>query len=411
MLNPVTDGAARIIAGHGVDALTNQLFDKQPGSHLLDQGGHIVAIARHDQVLRAACIGSGLQTQAPRRITAEHITLQFAVCHDVSIVGRDSLTIVSHTGHSFKQMRPLLDRHEFRKNLLANGIQQERRAPVLGAAGYRADRVADKAARELRREQDRNPGRLDLARTQSIHGALRSSLTDIANGLQISRIAGGGVMVVALHLAAFFTEHDATNAVTGFPVAADKAMRITIRTNAAIGRDRGTLGVLDERIVTQSCLLTLYRQRYGLLRAQLPRVVKVEIRNVLAHQLGVRQTGMFVLGGVIGKSAGFLYDFTNRCRRHVRGARIAFALIFVDGNPEATVIGKLQVFHFAQPGSRGQPLIVTRSNLGLINPLGNGLIQRDLQQRFQFLLTRRIRCGNVVHVAILSKPVPNPGVA
>ena len=75
-------------------------------------------------------------------------------------------------------MRALLNGQEIRKYFLADRVQQKRRATVLRAAGYCADRVAEEALGKFGNEYDGRAGRRQFAGTQTIDGAPGCSLAD-----------------------------------------------------------------------------------------------------------------------------------------------------------------------------------------------------------------------------------------
>ena len=134
ILDPVADRTPGVIAGNGVDAMPDQFLDQQPCPHVGKQGIHALHVARNDQVLCTPGVSRGLQPEPPRRVAAQDVALQYAVRNDVTVVGRYTLAIVGHARHALRNMGPLQDTDEFREDLFADGIEQERGTPVLCAA-------------------------------------------------------------------------------------------------------------------------------------------------------------------------------------------------------------------------------------------------------------------------------------
>ena len=75
--------------------------------------------------------------------------------------------------------------------------------------------------------------------------SLRRHLANVLRRLKFAGVARGAVMKVALHVAMRTGQHDATHAVAGLRVAADKAVRIAVGPGAAIGRDGRPFGVVN----------------------------------------------------------------------------------------------------------------------------------------------------------------------
>mmetsp|Transcript_20918 Transcript_20918/g.80503 ORF Transcript_20918/g.80503 Transcript_20918/m.80503 type:complete len:235 (+) Transcript_20918:3977-4681(+) len=85
VLDPVAAGAARVVAGHVVDALPHQLGHQQAATQAPHHGRKIVArrggAAAHAQIVRAAGMAGGLQAQLARRVAGQEIALQHAARH------------------------------------------------------------------------------------------------------------------------------------------------------------------------------------------------------------------------------------------------------------------------------------------------------------------------------------------
>ncbi len=305
--------------------MTDQLLDDEARAHSLDQCVETPGLARHEQVLRAAGVCRRLQTQPPRRVTAQYVALQHAVRDDIAIVCRHAFSIVRPARHGFFKVRPFLDLHEIREDLLAGGIEQERCAPILRTARDSADRVTDEAAGELGNEQHWCACRRDLACTQAGNRAPGRCFADGFTVFEITGIARGTVIVIALHLVALGREHDAADAVAGLRVAADKAMRIAVRARAAIAGHRGAFRIIDAWIETQCRRLAIDGHRDRIACLDGPGVIEVQVPDLHAHQRRIGEPRILVFSRAGGKCAGFLDGFANGFRAHVGSACVPLA--------------------------------------------------------------------------------------
>jgi len=85
------------------------------------------------------------------------------------------------------------------ENLLAEGVDQERRLAVQRAAARRLHEISEQPAGEWRLEQHGALARADLARRQARERAPRGVIADRFGGREFGMDARGRVPVVALH--------------------------------------------------------------------------------------------------------------------------------------------------------------------------------------------------------------------
>ena len=151
VFNPKTTGAARVIAGHAVDALPHQFSDIKPATHFFHQAGQIVRglWGSDDQIVNPAGVAGGLQTQLAGRITAQHVALEHSIPQQLAIPGGNAFGVERTAGECTRQVRSLLHLHEGREQPLTGAVKQERGAPVLAGAADRTDKMRKQAARHF----------------------------------------------------------------------------------------------------------------------------------------------------------------------------------------------------------------------------------------------------------------------
>src|SRR5215472_5020134 len=157
MLDPEAARAARIIAGHAVDALPHELGHQQSGIEPGEEGlaAQPAVARRHDQVVNPPGVARGLQSQPPRRVAAEHVAVEHAVADQLAIARRGALLVERAARERLRQMRPLVHLEKGGKYPRAGGVEQERRLAVLAGAADGADEMPDEAARHVGGEGDR----------------------------------------------------------------------------------------------------------------------------------------------------------------------------------------------------------------------------------------------------------------
>ena len=110
--------------------------------------------------------------------------------------------------------------------------------------------------------------------------------------------------------------------------------------------DVGTVGIDDAAVGFQTGLFALLGKGNGFFAAQIPFVVFVQIAHGFSHQIGIRQTGVFVFGGVSRNVAGSLHGCFQCLRRQIRRAGAAFALPEIYGDVQRFVLLVLDLLDF-----------------------------------------------------------------
>ena len=167
-------------------------------------------------------------------------------------------------------------------------------------------------------------------------------------------------------------------------------MRIAIRARAAVCRHGCTFRVVDARIELQARCFAGDCQVDGIGCLDWPWVIEIQVLYVAAHQIRISQTRMFVLCRARRERTGFVDSFTNRFRTYVRCAGAAFALVLVDGYPQAAIIRVFEVFDIPQSRRRGQTSVAADSNFCLIHAALCRLFERTAHESFKFFSSHEV---------------------
>jgi hypothetical protein len=244
--------------------------------------------------------------------------------------------------------------------------------------------MTPQAARQLGGEQHRRlPGR-QLAAAKSRHRTLTCAPADGGSVHQVFAAARMAVPVVALHLLVLRADHGTAQGMLRALAQADKAMRIAIDRETAMGRQTGSLALRDAGVDGQRRGLALARQVDGLFDRQLPRVIEVQRREFMGHARGIGQpvAGVFLRGA--GDVAGRLHRVGNAGGTQVARRRVAFALAEIDGEAEVAVILEFQAVDLAPAHVDAVAAADREAGLGLRGAGGACALQRLLDQGFQF---------------------------
>src|SRR2546428_358991 len=114
------------------------------------QRGNIFGTVRAHQVVVAAGISGRHKPELPRRVAAEKIALYHAIAHDIARSRGDSFVIERRRRLTALQMRLLADADLWRKYLLAQAVDEERRLAIKAASTGRIDVVANQAGGDRR---------------------------------------------------------------------------------------------------------------------------------------------------------------------------------------------------------------------------------------------------------------------
>ena len=295
ILDPEAGGAARIVAGHRVDALPHHLGDQQAGTEPPQQRLRVEHAALDHEVVHAAGVARRHQAELARGIGVEQVTAEHAVDHELAIARRDALAVEGRRAERARQVRTLGQRHPVGEHLFALRVEQEAAAAILRRASDRAGEVPDQPASELGREQDRRLTRRELAGAEPLYGLLGGLAADGLDVFQPAPVTRRRVPVVALHVTAVLADHYAAHAVRRRRIAADEAMAVAEDAQLAMSRNRGALGVADAVVESEARRFAAPGELDRRRRLERPRMAEIEIGKPVRHSLRVGQPGVLVV--------------------------------------------------------------------------------------------------------------------
>ena len=109
--------------------------------------------------------------------------------------------------------------------------------------------MTDETAGELGYEDHRRPGRRNLAGAEPADSSLCGRPADLGRRLEVARIPGGRVVVIAMHIAAGVAQHRTADPVAGLGVTAGKPMTIAVGPGAPIRPDGSTFRIRNAFVV------------------------------------------------------------------------------------------------------------------------------------------------------------------
>src|SRR5579864_824025 len=238
-LDPEAARPARIIAGNRIHALAHELGHEKAGAEPAQEGRRIEpAVARgHDEVVNAAGVARGLESQSARRVAAEHIAVEHAVVNELAIAGGGPLLVEGAAGESLPDVRALLHLHELGEHLRAGRFQEKGRLAVLAGAADGAEKMADQAARHIGCEGHRALAGCQAACSEPRQGTLAGQPPDARGILEIGGVARDAVPVVALHPRVLSGDERAADRVIAGRIAGEKAERVAVRSSVTLGAD------------------------------------------------------------------------------------------------------------------------------------------------------------------------------
>src|SRR5690606_2109074 len=174
------------------------------------------------------------QAKPPRGITPEDVALHDARGNKIPVARGDTFLVEGRAARPLRQMRLFADADKLGEYLLPDALVQKRRAAIPGGAANRAEKMPDQPFRGFRRKQHGHAHGGKPLRTEASQSALRRTPADGFRGFDHARVARRGIPVVALHAAIITREDRAGNAMTGSPVAADEAVRVTVNSHSGM---------------------------------------------------------------------------------------------------------------------------------------------------------------------------------
>ena len=158
-LDPEPRGAPRVVAGHDVHTLSEQLADDEALLAAFDQLFERAGRRAHEQIVDAAGIACCRHAQAARRIARQHVALQYARLTS----SRRFVTTPSPSNGALPSARGINGSSVMSTKLdstcFALRAGEKRRAPVLRRAANRGDEMAEQSSRNLRRIDHRHDTR------------------------------------------------------------------------------------------------------------------------------------------------------------------------------------------------------------------------------------------------------------
>src|SRR5205814_9778078 len=130
-----------------------------------------------------------LEPEAPRGVTPEHVAAEHAVAHQLAIARGRALLVEGAAGEAPGDVRPLEYLEERGEDLLAGGVEEERRLAVLAGAADRADKVPEEAPRHVGVEGDRHLARREPACAEAGERPLTGGAADAGDSLEVGRVA------------------------------------------------------------------------------------------------------------------------------------------------------------------------------------------------------------------------------
>jgi len=161
-------------------------------------------------------------------------------------------------------------------------------------------------------------------------------------------------------------------------------------------RDRRAFGIADQRAGIESRLLAAARCLDGLFDGQRPRVVQIEVRDILCHQRRIGQAGAIVLSREAGDIECRLDRLAQRLARKVGGAGVALALTGVDRDADTLVAVEFDGLDFVATHRHRLPETFGHIDLAGRRSLGPGVLEHILGELLQGGLGIG-KCGSFGH--------------
>ena len=380
--HPEAAGAARIVAGHVVDALADQLRHQQPGAEPAQHRLEVVLrpgqLRAQLQVVGAAGVAGALHAQLARRVGRQEVAAQHAVGDHVARGCAHTLLVEGARADAARHVRVLADRHVRREQRPVQRVDEERGLAVKRAAAGRLHEAAEQPAGQRRLEQHRHLASPQAPRRQARQRATRRILAERPRRGERRRHPRGAVPVVALHAVPVLRDRGDRQRVARVREAGAEAARVGQHEVPRGGVDVGTLGVDDLRADGEGRAFGFLRDLDRLLDLQVPRMEQVQVARRPLERVLVRQAGGGVLGGEAGDVVGSLDRLADRRRGKVRRRCVAAPGADIDGDAEALVARVLDGLHLRPPRADGQP--------DRLADVGHGVAGAELTRQVERLL-------------------------
>ena len=134
VFHPKAGGAARVVAGEGVDALPHEFGNQQAAAHFAQELGLALVGVAEDEVVGTAGVGGGGQAEFAGAVAAEEVALDDAVFNHEAGAGGDAFGIEGGAGQRFGQVRLFAQAECGGEDLAADTVLQEAGLAVERAA-------------------------------------------------------------------------------------------------------------------------------------------------------------------------------------------------------------------------------------------------------------------------------------
>src|SRR6185503_19571799 len=116
------------VARDRVDALAEQLAYDERFVAILDERRERAGCRLDEQIVNAARVARRREAEPARRIARQHVALENAARDETAFARRDAFGVERRARERARNPRILVDVDERRQDLLADRIEQERRA-------------------------------------------------------------------------------------------------------------------------------------------------------------------------------------------------------------------------------------------------------------------------------------------
>ena len=155
-----------------------------------------------------------------------------------------------------------------------------------------------------------------------------------------------------------------------------ETVAVAVHPHGGVAADGGAFGIAQPRIGCESGRLAIARQRHGLLRRQVPRVVEIEVRHLARQAFRIGETRILVSGSMARDGGRLAHDLAHRIGPQIRRAGRALGLAEIHRERQAAVTMIFDGIHLSETHRRGEPALQAGIGLGMARTTGACLAQR-----------------------------------